>query len=48
MSEFATHLKVALCQVQVGADKVANIQKIEEAISGTGDAQLVVRPNYIG
>lgn len=42
MAEFATHVKVALCQVLVGADKETNIKKVEEAISATGDAQLVV------
>jgi len=42
MTEFLNTLNVALCQVQVGADKDANIKKIEEAISSTESAQLVV------
>jgi len=44
MTEFVSNLKVALCQVQVGADKEVNIRKIEEAISSTDSAQLVVLP----
>ena len=44
MSTFdVSTLKVALCQIGAGADKLANISHAAEAIEKTGDAQLLVR-----